>query len=82
MSQQIKSYLKPLSPLRIREFLDQIEQPRGHADRRSPQRRADRRALMRLRQAEFVAADYLPADLMQELTAAIDGVVAIVRGAA
>ena len=30
--------------------------------------------------AEFVAADHLPPDLMQELTAAIDGVVAIVRG--
>lgn len=59
---------------------DTLAKPSAQPERRSPQRRADRRALMRLRQAEFVAADYLPADLMQELTCAIDGVVAILRG--
>lgn len=50
-------------------------------ERRSAQRQGDRAALVRLRLAEFVAAEHLPADLMQELTAAIDGVVDIVRGA-
>ena len=50
------------------------------ADRRSPDGQATRQALVRLRLAEFVAADHLPPDLMQELTAAIDGVVDIVRG--
>lgn len=49
-------------------------------ERRTPQRQADRQALVRLRLIEFVAADHLPPDLMQELTAAIDGVITIVRG--
>lgn len=49
-------------------------------DRRRPDSLPTRQALVRLRLAEFVAADHLPPDLMQELTAAIDGVVAIVRG--
>jgi hypothetical protein len=33
-----------------------------------------------LRLIEFVAAEHLPPDLMQELTSAIDGVIDIVRG--
>lgn len=49
-------------------------------DRRRPDSLAKRQALVRLRLAEFSAADHLPTDLMRELTAAIDGVVAIVRG--
>lgn len=52
----------------------------GPRERRNPLRQAARQALVRLRLAEFVAADHLPPDLMQELTAAIDGVVAILRG--
>ena len=51
-------------------------------DRRRPDGLTKRQALVRLRLVEFSAADHLPTDLMQELTAAIDGVVAIVRGAA
>lgn len=49
-------------------------------DRRTPLQQAQRQALVRLRLAEFVAAEHLPPDLMQELTAAIDGVIDIVRG--
>lgn len=49
-------------------------------DRRSPLRQAQRQALVRLRLIEFVAAEHLPPDLMQELTSAIDGVIDIVRG--
>lgn len=49
------------------------------ADRRRPDSLPTRHALVRLRLAEFAAADYLPPDIMQELTASIDGVVAIVR---
>ena len=52
----------------------------GPRDRRTPQHQATRAALVRLRLAEFVAADHLPPDLMQELTAAIDGVIDIIRG--
>lgn len=38
-----------------------------------------RNAVYRLRFAEFAAADYLPTDMMRELTAAIDSVVAALR---
>lgn len=48
-------------------------------ERRLPYQVPLRQALVRLRLSEFVAADYLPPDLMQELTAAIDGVVQTVR---
>ena len=50
------------------------------ADRRCPDGQATRQAHQRLRLAEFSATNHLPTDLMQELTAAIDGVVDIVRG--
>ena len=50
-----------------------------HEDRRHPQHVPLRQALVRLRLSEFVAADYLPPDIMQELTAAIDGVVQTAR---
>lgn len=38
-----------------------------------------RAALVRLRLAEFLVADYLPDYWKKELTAAIDGVVALIR---
>lgn len=49
-------------------------------DRRSADNQAARQTLVRLRLAEFAAADYLPPDLMQELTAAVDSVVDVLRG--
>lgn len=48
----------------------------------APDRRANealRHGITRLRLAEFTAAEYLPDDHMHELTAAIDGVVALLR---
>ena len=48
-------------------------------ERRQPHQFPLRFALLRLRLIEFAAADHLPPDLMQELTAAIEGVVQIVR---
>ena len=50
-------------------------------ERRDPEKHATRAALLRLRIVEFKSADYLPPDLMQEFTQAIDGVVNLVRGA-
>ena len=50
-----------------------------HHDRRTESGKDKRKALVRLRLAEFVAAEYLPPDIMQELTAAIDGVVELLR---
>ena len=50
------------------------------ADQRTAAGLPQRQALVRLRLIEFVAADYLPPDLMQELTASIDGVIEIIRG--
>lgn len=52
--------------------------------RQSPaaERRVDadlRNAIMRLRLAEFRSADFLPGDQMQELTAAIDALVKVLR---
>lgn len=56
--------------------------PAWVTERREPHGFAARQALVRLRLAEFMAADYLPTELMHELTAAIDGVVQLARGAA
>ena len=38
-----------------------------------------RAAMLRLRLVESLSAEYLPSELMQELTAAIDGVVDLLR---
>ena len=54
--------------------------PDSANDRREPHGCAARQALVRLRLAEFMAADHLPTELMRELTAAIDGVVQLARG--
>ena len=48
-------------------------------ERRTESGKDKRKALVRLRLAEFVAAEYLPPDLMQEMTAAIDGAVELLR---
>ena len=58
---------------------DRRSLPRS-TDRRTPLRAADREALWRLRLIEFRCAYHLPVDFMQELTAAINGVIDIVRG--
>ena len=51
----------------------------NQAERRTESGKDKRIALVRLRLAEFVAAEYLPPDLMQEMTAAIDGAVELLR---
>lgn len=66
--------------LTLEDFVGAGEGAQATPERRGPQGWSTRRALTRLRLAEFVAADHLPPDLIQELTAAIDGVVAILRG--
>ena len=48
-------------------------------DRRTESGKDKRQALVRLRLSEFVAAEYLPPDIMQEMTAAIDGAVELLR---
>ena len=48
-------------------------------DRRTESGKDKRQALVRLRLAEFVSAEYLPPDIMQEMTAAIDGAVELLR---
>lgn len=49
------------------------------SDRREPTTHALRVAILRLRLAEFRAAEYLPTQDMCELTDAVDQVVAAVR---
>ena len=53
------------------------ERPFG--ERRNPLQFPARQALVRLRLAEFLCAEHLPTGLMQELTAAIDGVIDLLR---
>ena len=48
-------------------------------DRRTESGKDKRKALVRLRLIEFVAAEYLPPDIMQEMTAAIDGAAELLR---
>ena len=57
-----------------------VDLPAWASERREPHGFAARQALVRLRLAEFMAADYLPTELMHELTASIDGVVQLARG--
>ena len=74
MTEQITPYAAPIV------WGDTPAQRIWPGERRDPREYEKRATLMRLRQAEFLAADYLPTDLMQELTAAIGGVVDIIRG--
>ena len=74
MTEQITPYAAPIV------WGDTPAQRIWPGDRRAPQQFATRAALVRLRMAEFKAADHLPPDLMQEFTAAIDRVVDIIRG--
>ena len=80
MTEQITPYAAPIvwgdtnSPAAQTVFVD------SRAQRRNPHGWPLRQALLRLRLVEFAAADQLPTDLMQELTAAIDGVIDIIRG--
>lgn len=65
----------------VRRWAEAPLRPRYNpADQRTPAGLPQRQALMRLRLIEDKASAHLPPDLMQELTASIDGVVEIIRG--
>ena len=51
----------------------------NQTERRTESGKDKEQSIDRLRISEFVAADYLPPDIMQEMTAAIDGAVELLR---